>query len=149
MSAGTAEELRAQVDEAHERNGTENPSQRKKEFEEEAGQAVGEMPPAPPVDPPAPPLEEMRVDGTTQLGMFDSGGKKPTSSSIRLTGGKVELVDGKAFRKGDVVRLEVVAIVREVAQRDKPDRQTGIVVDCQQKHIAEITDVRLAEALEG
>ena len=117
---------------------------RKAEFEEEAGPAVGEMPQQPP-DTPPPPLEELRVDGTTQLGMFDAGGKRPTGASIRLTGGKIELVDGKAFQKGDVIVLEVVAIVREVGQRDKPDPKTGIVVSCEQKHVAQITDVRVTE----
>jgi hypothetical protein len=92
------------------------------------------------------PLEELRVDGTAQLGMFDSGGKKPTSASIRLSGGKIELVDGKAFRKGDVIHFEGTAIVREVAQRDKPDPKTGIVVSAEQKHTAQITDIRIAGA---
>lgn len=123
---------------------TEAFEDRKAGFEEEAGPAVGEMPQAPPEDE-APPLEELRVDGTTQLGMFDAGGKRPQSASIRLSGGKIELVDGKAFQKGDIIVLEVVAVVREVAQRDKPDPKTGIVVSCEQKHVAQITDVRVTE----
>lgn len=89
------------------------------------------------------PLAEQRVDGTAQLSMFDLGGKRATDSSLKLQGGRVQLADGQAFRKGDVVRLEVTAVVREVGQRDKPDPATGIVVSAEQKHIAYITDLRV------
>jgi hypothetical protein len=89
------------------------------------------------------PLTELRVDGTAQLGLFAAGGKRPQDSSLRLQGGRVLLADGQAFKKGDVVRLEVTAVVREVAQRDKPDPATGIVVSAEQKHVAYITDLRV------
>lgn len=88
-------------------------------------------------------LEEIRVDGTTQLGMFDAGGHKPDGSSLRLSGGRIQLVDGKAFRKGDVIRFEGTAVMREVAQRDTPDPKTGVVVSTEQKHVAQITDLRV------
>lgn len=134
------------MQEVQDRPVDEIPGQTRHEaFVEEAGKAVGPMPPAVP-DDDAPPPEELRIDGTTQLGMFDAGGKKPQSASIRLSGGKIELVDGRAFNKGDIVMLEVVAVVREVGQRDKPDPQTGIVVSCEQKHVAQITDVRVVES---
>lgn len=89
--------------------------------------------------------EEIRVDGTTQLAAFDLGGKRARSASIRLAGGKVMLVDGKAFSKGEVIHFSGTAVVREVGQRDKPDPKTGIVVDAEQKHIAEIVDLRVGE----
>lgn len=92
------------------------------------------------------PLDELRVDGTTQLGLFSAGGKKPTTASIRLSGGKIGLVDGKAFSKGDVIHFEGTAVVREVAQRDKPDPKTGIVVSAEQKHVAQITDITVSGA---
>jgi hypothetical protein len=89
--------------------------------------------------------EEIRVDGTTQLSAFDMGGKRARSASIRLAGGKVMLVDGKAFSKGEVIHFSGTAVVREVGQRDKPDPKTGIVVDAEQKHVAEIVDLRIGE----
>jgi hypothetical protein len=88
-------------------------------------------------------LEEIRVDGTAQLGMFDAGGHAPDGSSLRLSGGRFPLVDGKAFRKGDVIRFEGTAVMREVAQRDTPDPKTGVVVSTEQKHVAQITDLRV------
>jgi hypothetical protein len=117
---------------------------RKAEFEQEAGQAVGDMPAAPPVD--APPVEELRVDGTAQLGIFDAGGKKPSSASIRLAGGKVLLVDGKAYKKGDRISFSGTAVIDEVGQKDKADSSTGIVVSCEQKHVARITDLTVKGA---
>lgn len=98
------------------------------------------------VQAPPPPLEEIRVDGTTQLGFFDAGGKTPQSSSLRLTGGKVELVDGRAFRKGDVIDFSGTAVVREVAVRDKADGQTGIVISAEQKHTGEIIALRIVSS---
>ena len=102
------------------------------------------MPPQQPE--PQPPVEELRVDGTAQLGMFDAGGKKPGGATLRLSGGAIELVDGKAYRKGDVLTFSGTAIVREVGQRDKEDRATGIVVSCTQKHVAVITDLQVRGA---
>jgi hypothetical protein len=91
-------------------------------------------------------IEELRVDGTTQLGAFDAGGKKPTSATISLSGGAYELLDGKAYSKGDVVHFEGTAVVRSVAQVDKADPKTGIVVSCKQVHVARILDVRVEGA---
>ena len=88
--------------------------------------------------------EEIRVDGTTQLSAFDMGGKRATASSIRLTGGRALIADGQAYSKGEGVRFSGTAIVREVSQRDKADPQTGIVVSCEQKHAAEIVDLRIS-----
>jgi hypothetical protein len=88
-------------------------------------------------------VEEIRVDGTAQLGLFNAGGKSPESASLRLSGGRILLVDGQAFRKGETIRFSGTAVVREVAQRDKPDGKTGIVVSAEQKHVAQITDLRV------
>lgn len=95
---------------------------------------------------PAAPPDEILVRGTTQLGLFEAGGKKPVSSSLRLSGGRVLLVDGQAYRKGDRIRFEGTAVVEEVAQRDKTDSKTQIVVACEQKHVARITDLVVHEA---
>jgi hypothetical protein len=98
------------------------------------------------VKAPDPPVEEIRVDGTVQLAMFDLGGKQAQSSSLRLTGGKVKLVDGAAYRKGDLITGTFTAVVNEVGQKDAHDPQTGIVVSAEQKHSARITDLRVKGA---
>lgn len=81
---------------------------------------------------------ELRIDGTAQLSAFKAGGKTPTSASLTLTGGKFDLVDGKAYRKGDTVHFEGTAVVRSVAQVDTADPKTGIVVSAEQQHKARI-----------
>lgn len=98
------------------------------------------------VKEPDPPIEEIRVDGTTQLTMFDLGGKQAQSSSLRLTGGKVKLVDGAAYLKGDTITGTFTAVVNEVGQKDTHDPATGIVVSAEQKHSARITDLRIKVA---
>lgn len=95
--------------------------------------------PAAPVAP-----EEIVVTGSTQIGFFDAGGKKPQSASIRFVGGKVAVEHGTAFKKGELVHFAGFATVVEVAPRDKRDRQTRLVVDCEQKHLAEIDDLTVA-----
>src|SRR4051812_33487453 len=93
----------------------------------------------------APPIEDLRVDGTTQLGLFDAGGKRPTSASMKLAGGKIALVDGRAFKKGDTIRLEITAVVNDVGQKDTADKATGQVVSCEQRHVARIVDLRVID----
>lgn len=85
--------------------------------------------------------EEIRVDGTTQLAAFDLGGKRPGGATLRLTG-KVTLEDGTGLSKGEVITGRFTAVVREVGQKDKKDNATGIVVSCEQRHGAEIVDLR-------
>jgi hypothetical protein len=91
------------------------------------------------------PPTEITVDGT-QLKLFDLGGKRPTGSKLRLAGGSVDVLDGKGFRKGDVVGFHGTAVVSTVAQQDKRDASTGQVVSCEQKHTALITDLRIDTA---
>jgi hypothetical protein len=88
------------------------------------------------------PLAELAVDGT-QLKLFDLGGKRPTSSSLRLAGGSVDVIDAKGFRKGDVVLFRGTAIICSITQQDKRDSSTGQVVSCEQKHTAYITDLSI------
>lgn len=115
------------------------------ELRQEAGEPVGEMPPnAPDGAPPEP--EEVVIDGPDQLSIFDLGGKQPTRSSMRLTGGKVRIQDGEAFKKGRRVRFSGEAVVYEVAQRDDTDSKTGQVVDAEQVHKARIVDLRVESA---
>jgi hypothetical protein len=113
---------------------------------EAAAQFDGDDSPLGPPPEPVPPVEEIRVDGTVQLSMFDLGGKHATSSELRLTGGSVKLVDGAAYRKGDVIHGTFTAVVNEVGQKDDHDPKTGIVVSAKQKHSARITDLRVRGA---
>lgn len=116
------------------------------ELEGEAGQAVGDMPPGEPDAAPAVDVDEIKIDGTAQLDMFNLGGKLPTGSSLALTGGKVSLIDGQAFNKGDRIRLTIEAVVNDVGQKDAHDPKTGQVVSCEQRHKARITDMVLDSA---
>lgn len=90
-------------------------------------------------------LDEIRVKGTTQLGLFEAGGKQPTSSSLTLTGGKFDLMDGQAFHKGDTVVLQVVCVVDTVTLKDKTDRKVGVVTACEQQHRAYISDAQVLD----
>lgn len=94
-------------------------------------------------------VEEIRVDGTTQLGLIDFGGKKPQSAVVTLTGGQLELLEGRAFKKGDRIRFAGEAVVFEVGARDKTDSKTGIVVSAKQKHSARIADAVFAADTEA
>lgn len=93
-----------------------------------------------------PEAEEILLDGTTELTLFDVGGKQPTRATIKFTGGKVKLVHGQAFKKGDRIRFSGEAIVNVLAQKDEHDPKTGQVVDCEQRHEARIVDLRLDSA---
>jgi hypothetical protein len=128
VSAAVAEKkgssARAGIDAEHERL---------EELEREAGEAV---------DPGlqlAP--EEIRVKGQEQLSMFDLGGKKAQTASLRLSGGRVMLVDGQAFKKGTTIHFSGVAVIGGVGQQDKTDSKTGQVVSCEQMHVARIVDL--------
>lgn len=90
------------------------------------------------------PVEELRVDGTTQLGLIDFGGKQPQSATIALKGGAIELVDGQCFQKGDSIFFEGAGVVNFVGARDKHDPQTGIVTTAKQVHDARITDLQIS-----
>ncbi len=116
---------RQSIDEAHEQIDRDEPSR----------------------EPVAPPdVDEIKVDGTTQLELFKLGGKLPTSATIKLTGGKVALVEGEAFNKGDRIRFSGEAVVNDVGQKDAHDPKTGQVVNCEQRHEARIVDLRVDSA---
>jgi hypothetical protein len=111
----------------------------KQRFEQEAGQAVGAMPPEAPQGAVHP--EELRVDGTAQLSAFDFGGKRATRATVTVSSGAIEVTAGGAYNKGDVIHGTFTAIVRGLGQKDKIDKQTGIVVECTQAHAAQIVDL--------
>lgn len=78
------------------------------------------------------------VDGNGQL-TLSVGGKRPTTSSLRLVGGRVE-VEGQ-FDKGERLVLRIECEVREVAFRNEVDVKTGQVVGCERRQKASITGV--------
>jgi hypothetical protein len=113
-----------------------------RELEREAGPAVGAMPtPGQQTigggEVQSVYVEQIRVDGTTQLAI-DFGGKQAHTAKLTL-GGSAE-VDG-FFRKGDRIRGTFEAVVVGVAAKDKIDKQTGIPMEAVQTHTARITDL--------
>jgi hypothetical protein len=143
-AAAATDNVRASIDAAHD----EQERLEQEALERQANGTAGLEARKEPAAAPEPPVEELRVDGTTQLGMIDFGGKKPTSASLRLVGGAVKLVEGKAYQKGDVIHFEGTAVVNDVGGKDTHDPKTGIVVSCKQVHVARILDVRV-EGAEG
>lgn len=92
-----------------------------------------------------PPPSEIVLRGSTPLDFFNAGGKLPNKASVRFVGGKVGLEQGTAFKKGDVIHFEGYATVVAAAPRDKRDKQTGIVVECELQIQAEIDDLSLRD----
>lgn len=90
--------------------------------------------------------DEMVVSGTTQLSMFDFGGKKATHATFKLVGGKVKIAPGQAFKKGERVRGTFEGVINFVGQKDEHDSTTGQVTDAEQRHEARLTDIQVERA---
>jgi hypothetical protein len=88
-------------------------------------------------------VEEIIVRGTTPLDFFNLGGKLPNTASIRFVGGKVGLEQGTAFKKGEVIQFHGYATVVSATPRDKRDKATGVVLECELQIQAEIDDLQL------
>ena len=71
------------------------------------------------------------------------GGKKPTDSKFRITGGAVELAG--QFEKGDRVRLAIDCRVGGVHVDDRIDPQTREVIATTRKHVLKIEGVELVD----
>jgi hypothetical protein len=85
------------------------------------------------------PTGDLVVEAGGQLTLSVGGGKQPTSSTLRLVGGRIE-VDGQ-YGKGEAVVLRIEAVVNEVAFKDEHDAKTGQVVGCARNHRARITGI--------
>lgn len=97
---------------------------------------------------PAAAPEEIILSGTSQLGLFDAGGKQPTAATLSISGlSGMKLFNGQALKKGGHIRFEGVARVDDVGQKDK--LKHGVVVSCVQRHIAAVTDVRVLGEVDG
>jgi hypothetical protein len=102
---------------------------------------------APPSDVQDPPDEmtddlptgELVIDAGGQLTLNVGGGKQPTTSTLRLVGGKIE-VDGQ-YAKGERIVVRIEAVVNEIGFKDQEDSKTGQVVGCERRHRARITGV--------
>ena len=82
---------------------------------------------------------ELVLEGNGQLS-FGVGGKRPTTATVRLVGGKIDLA-GLQYEKGQTLTLRVECIVGEVAFVDTHDSATGQVVGTERRHKARITGV--------
>ncbi len=104
--------------------------------------AIDPVPPHEDPEQAAPAPDELVIETGGQLSM-SVGGKRPTTGSVRLVGGKID-VDGDLV-KGQRVVLRVEAVVTEIAFRDKKDPKTGNVTGCDRAHKARITGLALEE----
>lgn len=66
-------------------------------------------------------------------------GRTPTSSTLRITGGKVEV--GGMYQPGDRVSFLVTVVVDEVTVRDEKDLKTGQVVGRARNHKGAIVGI--------
>lgn len=140
MEASTTslESYREQVDEEHARFAEEQDAALEPVPD---GGSLGERIAREESEPEPEPVGDLRVDGTTQLGLFEAGGKAAKTAKLKLKLGAVNVVDGKAYKKGDRLHFQGVAVVRELAQKDVVDKATGIPTACVQSHVAEVTDL--------
>lgn len=67
------------------------------------------------------------------------GGKRPTSTSLRVVGGAVDVE--QEFAKGQTVVIRMEAEITEVAFVDQRDQRTGQVVGCERRHKARPVEV--------
>lgn len=112
------------------------------ELKSEAGEPVGEMPPADPESTEVAP-EEIIVAGTCKLGELKVGGKKPASAVLKLKLGTLK-VEG-AYRKGEKLTVTVDAVVVGEGAVDVLDPKTKQVTESVQEHRAVALDVKVKE----
>lgn len=86
---------------------------------------------------------ELVIGEGGQLTLSVGGGKQPTSSTLRLVGGKID-VDGQ-YSKGEALVLRIECVVNEVAFKDEADSKTGQVVGCARNHRARVTGVKVLD----
>jgi hypothetical protein len=85
---------------------------------------------------------QLLIPGTGSGLSLKVTGKKPTTATLTLVGGKID-VSG-SFDKGERIALYVEAVVNDVGFKDTEDSKTGQVTGCERRHKARITGVRSA-----
>lgn len=120
----------------------ESPS-KTKELQENAGEAVGEMPPGEPEDVMVPP-DTLMVSGTAKGSHRKWNGKAPTETFLNLKGVKIEVPEGE-FKKGERIRFSGEMVVVSEGAKDKLDKDTKQVVDSKQLHDAIVIDFELED----
>jgi len=131
---GMTDEERVELDELQERA-----KGKRKGLEDEAGPAVGDMPPKDPEPGPEPELEKILVKGSDGK-VFDVGGKLPQSAVLKLNGATLEILPGEGFEKGATVHFSGIARVVSVGSKDRLDKRTLTAVEAVQEHSAKILD---------
>jgi hypothetical protein len=86
---------------------------------------------------------ELVVDAGGQLTLNVGGGKQPTTSTLRIVGGKIE-VDGE-YKKGQTVALRLEVVVNEVSFKDQHDPKTSQVVGCARNHRGRVVGVHVID----
>lgn len=105
--------------------------------------------PAGPAGPAMPP-EEIIVEGTQQLGMFDPGGKQATHAVLSIKGFTgIKLAGNTTYTNGQFLRGEFVARIEEEGDKHKMDRKNVIAVDCVRKLGAHVYDLRILGVVEA
>lgn len=88
--------------------------------------------------------EDLIVEGSDGQLSLAVGGRKPTTSSLTLVGGKID-VEGQ-FKKGEIVVVQVECVVGEIAFKDLTDSKTNQVVGCARRHKARIVGSSIVES---
>ena len=113
------------------------------DFKLEAGEPVGPMPPKTLSSIELPP-EEIRVAGTVQLSKFKVAGKRPTSSSLKIMGGKIPILDDGAFSKGETVEVSGLVRITGEGAYDVGDKSTHAAVSCERRHVGKWIDMKVS-----
>lgn len=104
---------------------------------------------APVADPAQFPEPLLQEDAQGQVSLVVEGryeklsnqitGRTPTSSTLRITGGKVEV--GGMYQPGDRVSFLVTVVCDAVTVKDETDPKTGQVVGRARNHVARIVGI--------
>lgn len=113
------------------------------ELKENAGEPVGEMPPAEPQDAMVPP-DKLMVSGTAKGSHRKWNGKAPSTVLLNIKGMKIEVPEGE-FKKGERLFFSGEAVIISEGAKDKLDKDTKSVVDAVQEHSAVVLDFELRD----
>lgn len=113
------------------------------ELAQEAGEPVGEMPPAEPQDTMVPP-DKLMVSGTAKGSHRKWNGKAPGMVILNVKGMKIEVPEGE-FKCGERLFFSGEAVIVSEGKKDKLDPETKSVTDAVQEHSAVVLDFELRD----